>query len=392
MKKFIYLCGMMLLSMNMMAQIDPYDRNWGNGPVFSDNFDEQNRQFDNTFQEPLGKWISYAHCLWPSGVTKKKMMQIYQWDKSIIEAENSIIRLNSNYIRSTPITCNEQLYTLPPNTFGVNYQCDPNNNELYYYSGMIESLPTNKFRYGYFEIKCKLPVHHGAFPAFWLWDSQKNEYYEEIDILEYSWDFTGESGQNPSHPQIGSRRHYTSGIWYNPNSHQNYHSIGRVFPEISENEDDLTGWHIYGCEWLPDQVIFYRDGKAISKVNGRANIPQHAMTLKANYAIDRYALNGYQLGNSPYWEGSDEMVIDYINVYQLNWDCSTEEIIARQLELDQFNYAVKKSITITSSIEPVFVQSTDKVTFRATDFFEITGSFQTDSGSEFTVIMQGCPE
>lgn len=86
------------------------------------------------------------------------------------------------------------------------------------------------------------------------------------------------------------------------------------------------------------------------------------------------------------------MVIDYIKVYQLNWDCSTEEIIARQLELGQFNYAVKKSITITSSIEPVFVQSTDKVTFRATDFFVITGSFQTDSGSEFTVIMQGCPE
>ncbi len=28
MKKFIYLCGMMLLSLNMMAQIDLNDPNW----------------------------------------------------------------------------------------------------------------------------------------------------------------------------------------------------------------------------------------------------------------------------------------------------------------------------------------------------------------------------
>jgi hypothetical protein len=28
MKKIIYLCAMMLLCLNMMAQIDPYDKNW----------------------------------------------------------------------------------------------------------------------------------------------------------------------------------------------------------------------------------------------------------------------------------------------------------------------------------------------------------------------------
>lgn len=86
------------------------------------------------------------------------------------------------------------------------------------------------------------------------------------------------------------------------------------------------------------------------------------------------------------------MVIDYINVYQLNWDCSTEEIIARQSDLNNFNYAVKKSIEISSSIEPVFVQNIDKLTFRATDSFEITGPFQTEVGSEFTVIIQDCPQ
>ena len=36
--------------------------------------------------------------------------------------------------------------------------------------------------------------------------------------------------------------------------------------------------------------------------------------------------------------------------------------------------------------------STDKVTFRATDSFEVTGPFQVNSGGEMTVIMQECPE
>lgn len=36
MKKIIYLCAMMLLCLNAMAQIDPYDKNWDT--VFIEDF------------------------------------------------------------------------------------------------------------------------------------------------------------------------------------------------------------------------------------------------------------------------------------------------------------------------------------------------------------------
>ena len=88
----------------------------------------------------------------------------------------------------------------------------------------------------------------------------------------------------------------------------------------------------------------------------------------------------------------DTMFIDYIKVYQLSWDCGTDETIAQQSELDNFDFAVKKSIDITSTIEPVSIGSNEKKTFRATDSFQITGPFQVDSGGEMTVIMQSCPE
>jgi hypothetical protein len=59
--------------------------------------------------------------------------------------------------------------------------------------------------------------------------------------------------------------------------------------------------------------------------------------------------------------------------------------------LNNFNYAVKNSISITSIVGQPIIDSGDKVTFRVADAFEITGPFEVNSGAEFTVIMQDCP-
>ena len=107
---------------------------------------------------------------------------------------------------------------------------------------------------------------------------------------------------------------------------------------------------------------------------------------------DRYALNNHNNNSLPEWKGTDTMVVAYIKVFQLDWECNIDEVITCQSDIDGFDFGVKKSITITSTIEPVSIRNANKVTFRATDSFEITGSFQVDSGGEMTVIMQQCPE
>lgn len=410
MKKFVYLCGMMLLCMNMLAQIDPYDKNWDT--IVYDHFDLPNREFDSTFQEPLGNWISFVPCL-KSGVTKGNYHQIYQWNYCDIDAAHSELRLNSLFIRDTPILCNEQpnYYKIPPTTYNnISYHCNNDCPYLYYYSGMIESppqdisektnnLPPPRFRYGYFEIRCKLPIHEGAFPAFWLWDADSksnpdDKYYEEIDIFEFSWSFEDSiinHHHNPHPHGQGNPFCFTSGIYYNETS-TDYGwqtSQARVFPMIN---DSLSHWHTYACEWLPEHVIWFCDGNIVNEYHNPDSIPHHHLALKANYAIDRYAMDGHSSENSPHWRGSDSMIIDYINVYQLKWDCDTDETIVQQSDLEHFDYGVKKSINITSSIEPVSIGNTDKVTFRATHSIQITGPFQVDNGGEMTVIMQSCPE
>ena len=88
-----------------------------------------------------------------------------------------------------------------------------------------------------------------------------------------------------------------------------------------------------------------------------------------------------------------QMVIDYIKAFSLKWDCDTDEVITCQNDLDQFEYAVKKSITIAPSSTDVTVGNNDKVTFRITDFIKATGTFEVQQGGEFTVIIQEeCPE
>lgn len=423
MKKFVYLCAMMLLSMNIMAQIDPHDRNWK--VVVFDDFDDTTLQFDNTFQQPDNgqwRWIAFSSRSDPSGVTKWHTSNIklryfhaYQWNHSIIGKHENIgvMKLFSDFKQEEPILCGDpNQYDLPPFTFGKYWTCDTQNTGVRFYSGMIESMPLSRdpiakgdqknnhyhgmFRYGYFEIRLKSPVHRGCHSGFWLWDNQDDieNYYEAIDIFEHSWDFTGPPGASGHHTnyELGDTRVFTSGVKYSSYSGDAHvaKEYARVYPRIPDNEQDLTGWHVFSCEWLPERVTFYRDGQFVSEETD--SIPSHSLTLKTTYGIDRFVFDNYDEATDLVWRGSDTMYVDYIKVLQLKCDCEDNKVITCQTELNTFVYGVKKSIEITSSIEEVKVVADSCVTFRATDYFEITGPFQVESGGELTVIMQECPD
>ena len=419
MKKFAYLCAMMLLSLNIMAQIDPYDRNWDT--IVFDDFDQPNRYFDNTFQDSESLWISFCPRLYPSGITRFSRdgngnincsHAVYQWKNCIFDGNDGVLRLNSKFKGYTPMLCPNHPYQIPPPSFGRSFWCDPNHEYLYYYSGTIESLPIvgtkttidkdgnewpklyGRFRYGYYEIKCQIPIHEGAVSSFWLWDAQDDDYYEEIDVYEFSWSFeeTQHNEHGNHHPHgAGNPYCFTTGHYYNDTTHlllwQN--SRARNFPMIN---DSLSHWHTFACEWLPDHIFWYCDGNVVNEYHNPDSIPQHPLTLKVSYGIDRYAMQGHNSENLPHWTDSSSLVIDYIKVLQLGWDCSHDELIECQTDLANFDYKVKKSVSITSSIDDVIICNTDKVTFRATDSFTITGPFQVNSGGEMTVIMQQCPD
>ena len=76
MKKFVYLCGIMLLSLNMMAQIDLNDKNWKDSLV--ENFSTPNRKWDTaSFLSSDRLWRAYPGY----GVTGNSadQFQVYQY-------------------------------------------------------------------------------------------------------------------------------------------------------------------------------------------------------------------------------------------------------------------------------------------------------------------------
>ena len=390
MKKFAYLCAMMLITTNIMAQIDTCDLNWDR--ILNEDFSTPGRTWNRwSFKSSDDNWRAYPGF----GVTNGKELQVYQFSQCHFNDDDGFMELVSEYDVHGSIPSHH--YDLP--SWMHNY---PSDDSLFFFSGEIDHYNTHlpnsgMYQYGFFEIRCKLPIHQGAFPAFWLWDadsiSPTNRHYEEIDIFEYSWSFEEitDNQHNNHHPHgAGNPYCFTTGIYYNDTTNHHYwqNSRARNFPMTN---DSLSNWHTFACEWLPEHIIWYCDGNVVNEYHTPDSIPHHPLTLKTNYAIDKYALKRHKFGNPVEWKEGDTMIIDYIKVYQLNWDCNTDETIAQQADLEYFDFGVKKSIDITATIEPVHVGNTDNVTFRATDAFEITGPFQVDNGGKMTVVMQSCP-
>ena len=93
-----------------------------------------------------------------------------------------------------------------------------------------------------------------------------------------------------------------------------------------------------------------------------------------------------------FYKTNDTMYIDYIRVYQPQWDC-TSVVIDEQEDLDNYVYGIKKSVIIDSSNNtPIIVEANTKIDIMSSEFVSITGPFQINAGAEFSIAMQKCPE
>lgn len=373
MKPFVYFCILLFVNIDAMAQIDPYDNNWDT--LVHDEFTNNSWNTWNEWKisHPKGYYKAF---FWESGVTHGSAEhQVYQRDNVMFD-NTGTFRLVSNYVGGTdtiPLACGD--YDIPNG-----YSCDASLNELYFSSGAFETGP--KYLYGYFEIKCSLPVHPGSFPAFWLYN-RGNTFYNEIDIFEYS------NSLNPQDPY----RQFTCGL-YCDNSHKAPDSLkkisqARVYPILPNGSNDLTHYHVFACEWLPERVTWYVDGDVVNEYTNYDSIPHHPMTLKVNYAINNHVLQSPY--GKPKWIDGDEMDIDYLKVFQLKTNCDTDVLITNAQGLSNYQPSVKKSITITPT-NMLTVPINSNINMRAVDSIVINKNFVLPQGAQITLQTQMCPE
>jgi hypothetical protein len=127
-----------------------------------------------------------------------------------------------------------------------------------YTSGCITSELTHWQTYGYFEMRAKLPVGKGFWPAFWL--LPKAEHWPpEIDIFEGA-------GTRPSALHLGVL-------------------IGKGQVADKWIEDVINvgdGFHVYGLEWTREQLTWSFDGKPVWRQPNGIN---EDMYILANLAL-----------------------------------------------------------------------------------------------------------
>jgi beta-glucanase (GH16 family) len=132
-------------------------------------------------------------------------------------------------------------------------------------SGMGHDGPRRLFKYGYFEIRARIPSGQGLWPAFWLLPAT-HESTPEIDIMEIR-------GQQPDatlmyfHWRDAADNVQATGQWWH-------------------GDDYSTGWHTFAVHWEPDRLTWYIDGvRGLVLDDEQVGVPNEEMYLLANLAV-----------------------------------------------------------------------------------------------------------
>jgi hypothetical protein len=148
-------------------------------------------------------------------------------------------------------------------------------------------------RYGYFEVRMKMPPGPGTWPAFWLAALKpvaNSDGNVEIDVIEYYGQFTS-SYQAVVH------------VWYKDavkNRGQNQ-KIDVVDNSLVED------FHTFGVDVSPQAIVFFRDGKPVWS---QPTPPELDGPL---YPLVNLALgSGWPIDKTP---NPSTLLVDYVHVY-----------------------------------------------------------------------------
>jgi beta-glucanase (GH16 family) len=157
--------------------------------------------------------------------------------------------------------------------------------------GTPGSQPSFAYLYGYAEARIALPEGKGMWPAFWIVPADRT-WPPEIDFMEWQ-------GVTPKVDIVT--------IHWGTAKHPQSDGTG-----VHTGVNLANGFHVYGCDWEPNAVTWYFDGKPIKTYADPSHIPNQPMYLILNLAI-----GGWERGqlhprakNFP-----ATMLVDYVRVW-----------------------------------------------------------------------------
>jgi beta-glucanase (GH16 family) len=130
-------------------------------------------------------------------------------------------------------------------------------------SGVLTTRASLVQRYGYFEMRARIPAGKALWPAFWLLPADKS-WPPEIDILEVV-------GQQPD--LMVTTTHWVGA----DGKHQSSGCRTRV-------ADAATSFHLFGVLWTPERIVWYIDRDPVAQLTTPAGLDK-PMYLLLNLAV-----------------------------------------------------------------------------------------------------------
>ena len=157
-------------------------------------------------------------------------------------------------------------------------------------SGAMTTYGRFSMKYGYVEMRAKMPRGRGMWPAFWLLHERNTPRRPEIDVVEL----------------LG---HDTDTVYQTYHWYQN-HSLRSTPSFRVETTDYADDFHTYAVRWEPGRVTWYVDGRQTNRFDS------DKVAAENMYLLLNLAVGGSWAGNP---DGSTpdrvDYTIDYIRAY-----------------------------------------------------------------------------
>ena len=174
-----------------------------------------------------------------------------------------------------------------------------------YTSACLITKGLHSWKYGRFEMRAKIDVRPGLWPAFWTlgvegqWPDNG-----EIDIMEY---YKG---------KLLANAFWGSGTKFKPRKNSSTKTI-----DSFGDPDWANKFHIWRMDWSKDSIKLYVDDQLLNKINIKdsSNPPGSSIEhpfRQPHYILGNLAIGGGAGGDPSATEFPSRYEIDYVRVYQ----------------------------------------------------------------------------
>ncbi|MGJ8592494.1 MAG: glycoside hydrolase family 16 protein [Aquaticitalea sp.] len=242
--------------------------------------------------------VLFIFCL---NLTAQKLIFEEQFDGTSVNESNWNFELGDGCPNCGWGNNERQLYTEDNATIkDGNLVITATKTDSIYNSSKITTKGKFEFQYGTIEVRAKLAVGQGIWPAIWMLGTNISEVgwpkTGEIDIMEYV-------GKNPH--EIHSTLHTQDSHGQSKNT------------KISTHEDIEEGFHVYKANWTKDAIEFFIDDELTYTFSPEVKDENTWPFDQPFYIILNLAIGGNFGG--PEVDDSifpQEFIVDYVKVYK----------------------------------------------------------------------------